>query len=55
MDVHEEIGRLVAPLLHRTLFVCVSEPIAPPEEIVLVCRSLSRAVQARADRRLEPD
>jgi|HubBroStandDraft_2_1064218.scaffolds.fasta_scaffold112515_2 uncharacterized protein YciI len=34
MDLHEEIGRLVAPLLHRTLFVCVSEPVAPPEEIL---------------------
>lgn len=34
MDIHDEIGRLVAPLLHRTLFVCVSEPVAPPEEIL---------------------
>ena len=34
MDLHEEIGRLVAPLLHRTLFVCVSEPTASPDQIV---------------------
>jgi hypothetical protein len=34
MDVHEEIGRLAAPLLHRTLFVCLSEPVAAPEEIL---------------------
>ena len=29
MDLQEEIGRLVAPLLHRKLFVCVSEPAVP--------------------------
>jgi uncharacterized protein len=34
MDIQEEIGRLVAPLLHRTLFVCVSEPTASPDQIV---------------------
>ena len=34
MDLQEEIGRLVAPLLHRKLFVCVSEPAAPAEQIV---------------------
>ena len=34
MDLHEEIGGLVAPLLHRTLFVCVSEPVAAAEEIL---------------------
>ena len=34
MDLNEEIGLLVAPLLHRTLFVCLSEPVAPPDEIL---------------------
>ena len=34
MDLQEEIGRLVAPLLHRKLFVCVSEPAVPAEQIV---------------------
>jgi uncharacterized protein YciI len=34
MDIQEEIGQLVAPLLHRTLFVCVSEPAASPDQIV---------------------
>jgi uncharacterized protein len=34
MDLHDEIGRLAAPLLHRTLFVCLSEPVAAPEEIL---------------------
>jgi hypothetical protein len=34
VDLHEEIGRLAAPLLHRTLFVCLSEPVASPEEIL---------------------
>jgi uncharacterized protein YciI len=34
MDLHEEIGRLAAALLHRTLFVCLSEPVAPAEEIL---------------------
>lgn len=33
MDLQEEIGQLVAPLLHRTLFVCLSEPVAAPEKI----------------------
>jgi hypothetical protein len=34
MDLHEEIGELTAPLLHRVLFVCFSEPVAGPEEIL---------------------
>ena len=34
MDLHEEIGRLTAPLLHRVLFVCFSEPVAEPKEIL---------------------
>ena len=34
MDIHEEIGQLAAPLLHRTLFVCFSEPAAAPEAIL---------------------
>lgn len=34
MDLQEEIGQLVAPLLHRTLFVCISEPAASPEKIM---------------------
>jgi hypothetical protein len=34
VDLHKEIGRLAAPLLHRTLFVCLSEPVAPPAEIL---------------------
>jgi hypothetical protein len=28
MDL-KEIGQLTAPLLHRVLFVCFSEPVAP--------------------------
>jgi uncharacterized protein YciI len=34
MDLHEEIGQLTAPLLHRVLFVCFSEPVARAEEIL---------------------
>jgi hypothetical protein len=34
MDLNEEIGLLVAPLLHRTFFVSLSEPVAPPDEIL---------------------
>ena len=31
-EVLEEIGQLVAPMLGRTLFVCLSEPAGPPDE-----------------------
>jgi len=34
MDVYEEIGALAGGLLQRTFFVCTSEPLAPPEQIL---------------------
>ena len=34
MDLQQEIGQLIAPLLKRTLFVCFSTPAAPPEKIL---------------------
>ena len=32
MEILAEVGRLVGPMLKRRLYVCLSEPVGPPEQ-----------------------